>query len=98
MTQSFFATYLPNASASQQKPNPADLTEDVVYFLRTPKILDNIYFYPPAQHAYQCSICGRACDMSCYIHLEEKGVLTKSFKTPFRKREEWKFKIEDFEN
>ena len=26
------------------------------------KILDNIYFYPPAQHAYQCSICGRACD------------------------------------
>ena len=29
---------------------------------------------------------------------EEKGALTKSFKTPFRKREEWKFKIEDFEN
>ncbi|MDD6735703.1 MAG: 4Fe-4S binding protein, partial [Clostridiales bacterium] len=23
------------------------------------KILDKIYFYPPAQHAYQCSICGR---------------------------------------
>ena len=62
------------------------------------KILRNIYFYPPAQHAYQCSICGRACDMNCYIHLEEKGALTKSFKTPFRKREEWKFKIEDFEN
>ncbi len=62
------------------------------------KILDNIYFYPPAQHAYQCSICGRACDMSCYMHLEEKGVLTKSFNTPFRKREEWKFDIKDFEN
>ena len=60
------------------------------------KILDNIYFYPPAQHALQCSICGRACDMSCYMHLEEKGVLTKSFRTPFRKREEWKFDIEDF--
>ncbi len=60
------------------------------------KILDNIYFYPPAQHAYQCSICGRACDMACYIHLEEKGVLTKKFKTPFRKREEWKFDIESF--
>ena len=29
------------------------------------KILDNIYFYPPAQHAYQCSICGRACDVEC---------------------------------
>ena len=60
------------------------------------KILDNIYFYPPAQHAYQCSICGRACDVACYIHLEEKGVLTKKFKTPFRKREEWKFPLDDF--
>ncbi len=60
------------------------------------KILDNIYFYPPAQHAYQSSICGRACDVACYIHLEEKGVLTKKFKTPFRKREEWKFDIESF--
>ncbi len=60
------------------------------------KILDNIYFYPPAQHAYQCSICGRACDMECYVHLEEKGVLTKKFKTPFRKREAWEFDIDDF--
>lgn len=60
------------------------------------KILDKIYFYPPAQHAYQCSICGRNCDMACYKHLEEKGVLTKKFKTPFRKREEWKFNIEDW--
>ena len=60
------------------------------------KILDNIYFYPPAQHAYQCSICGRACDVACYIHLEEQGKLNKKFKTPFRKREEWRFKIDDF--
>lgn len=60
------------------------------------KILDNIYFYPPAQHAYQCSICGRACDVACYVHLEEKGVLKKKFKTPFRKREEWHFDIESF--
>ena len=60
------------------------------------KILDAIYFYPPAQHAYQCSMCGRACDMACYTHLEEKGVLTKKFKTPFKKREEWKFSLDDF--
>ena len=60
------------------------------------KILDKIYFYPPAQHAYQCSICGRACDTACYMHLEEKGVLTKKFNRPFRTREEWKFSIEDF--
>lgn len=60
------------------------------------KILDRIYFYPPAQHAYQCSICGRACDTACYIHLEEKGVLAKKFKTPFRKRENWHFDLESF--
>lgn len=60
------------------------------------KILDNIFFYPPAQHAYQCSICGRACDTACYMHLEEKGVLNKKFNRPFRTREEWKFSIEDF--
>ena len=60
------------------------------------KILDRTFFYPPAQHAYQCSICGRACDMACYIHLEEKGVLKRKFKTPFRKRDEWKFRVEDF--
>ncbi|MBR2339900.1 MAG: 4Fe-4S binding protein [Clostridia bacterium] len=62
-----------------------------------PEILQNIYFYPPAQHAYQCSICGRACDMSCYVHLEEKGALTKAFKLPFRRRSEWKFSEKDFE-
>lgn len=60
------------------------------------KILDNIYFYPPAQHAYQCSICGRACEVECYIHLEEKGVLKKKFKNKFRKRDEWKFDVESF--
>lgn len=61
------------------------------------KILDKIYFYPPAQHAYQCSICGRSCDMACYVHLEEKGVLTKKFKKPFRTRESWSFSLGDFE-
>lgn len=60
------------------------------------KILDNIFFYPPAQHAYQCSICGRACDTACYIHLEEKGVLNKKFNRLFREREEWRFDLNDF--
>lgn len=60
------------------------------------KIMDKLYFYPPAQHAYQCSICGKACDVECYVHLEEKGVLTKKFKTPFRKRDPWSFDIEDY--
>lgn len=58
------------------------------------KILDNLYYYPPITHSYQSSICGKACDMACYIHLEEKGVLSKKFKTPFRKREEWFLDVE----
>ena len=64
---------------------------------RAREILDKIYFYPPAQHAYQCSICGRACDVACYVHLEEKGLLTRKYKSPFRKREPWAFDIKDFE-
>ena len=60
------------------------------------KIIDETGFYPAINHAYVSSICGRACDIACYVHLEEKGVLTKHFKTPFRKRNEWKFDIEDF--
>jgi len=59
-------------------------------------ILDKIYFYPPAQHAYQCSICGRACDVACYVHLEEKGLLTKKHNTPFRKRAPWQFDLKDY--
>ncbi len=61
------------------------------------KILDNTYFYPPAQHSYQCSICGRACDVACYIHLEKKGLLGQKYNDPFRKREPWSFPIEDFQ-
>lgn len=60
------------------------------------EILDKIFFYPPAQHAYQCSICGRACDTECYIHLEEKGLLNKKFNRKFRTREPWTFSVEDF--
>ena len=60
------------------------------------RILDAIYFYPPAQHSYVCSICGRACDVACYCHLERRGVLSKKFKKPFRTRGEWRFPLDDF--
>ena len=61
------------------------------------EILDDIYFYPPAKHYYRTSICGRACDRACYAHLEEKGVLTKSFKKKFRTGEDWKLSTKQFE-
>lgn len=57
------------------------------------KIIDQIIFYPPVKHGYVASICGKACDMACYIHLEEKSVLRKTFRSQFRKREEWKLPI-----
>ncbi len=61
------------------------------------EILDSIYFYPPAKHFYRTSICGRACDRACYIHLEEKGVLTKGFNKKFREKEDWKLSTKQFE-
>ncbi len=60
------------------------------------EILDKLDFYPSIGHSYAGSICGRVCDVECYVHLEEKGVLTRKFKTPFRKREPWKFDLKDF--
>lgn len=62
---------------------------------RAREILEQIVFYPPIKHAYRSSICGKACDTACYIHLEESGRLTKKFKTPFRKRPEWKLSLDD---
>lgn len=60
------------------------------------KILGATYFYPPAKHFYRTSICGRACDRACYIHLEEKGVLTKKFHRKFREKEDWKLSTKQF--
>ncbi|NLZ63050.1 MAG: hypothetical protein GX902_04510 [Lentisphaerae bacterium] len=57
------------------------------------RVMDLIRFYPPIKHAMTASMCGRNCDTACYVHLEEKGVLTKKFHTPFRKRPEWTLPI-----
>ncbi len=70
----------------------ADITPE-----KAARIMEANAFYPSIQQGYQACICGRACDMDCYAHLEEKGVLTKHFKTPFRRREKWQFSIKDFE-
>ena len=60
------------------------------------EILKDIWFSPPAQHSFRCSICGRACDMACYRHLEERGLLTRKYKRPFHGREDWTFSVDDF--
>jgi len=56
------------------------------------KVLNASLFYPNIKHSYVSSICGRACDTACYIHLEQQGKLTRSFKQNFRIRPEWKLK------
>ncbi len=60
-------------------------------------ILGRLAFYPPIGQGYCSSICGRACDIDCYVHLERKGSLKKSFKEEFRRREKWAFDIKDFD-
>ena len=63
---------------------------------RAKQIIDRTIFYPGCAHGYPSSICGRACDIGCYCHLEEKGMLTKHFQSKFREREPWKLDIRDF--
>ena len=60
-------------------------------------ILSRTYFYPQVKHGYVSSICGRACDTACYVHLEEKGVLTRKFVSNFRRRPEWHLPMIDEE-
>ncbi len=62
---------------------------------RARKIIDQVNFYPPIRHAYCSSICGKACDTACYIHLEKKGALKKKFVSQFRKRPEWKLSFDE---
>lgn len=60
---------------------------------RARKIIDQIIFYPPIKHGYVSSICGKACDRACYVHLEEKGLLSKKYVEKFRRRPEWNLEI-----
>ena len=52
-------------------------------------VMQECIFYPPIKQGYASSICGKACDMACYIHLEKTGKLTRGFTKPFRRRAEW---------
>jgi len=54
------------------------------------KILERTNFYPGCRHSMVSSICGRACDRACYIHLEENDKISKKFHSKYRKRKQWK--------
>ena len=67
----------------------ADLSKDEAL-----RVMEELTFYPPVKHGYVASICGRACDRACYAHLEEKGVLKRSFVHKLRIRPAWELPLE----
>ena len=60
-------------------------------------ILKKTHFYPPVGHLYSGALCGKACHRACYVHLEEKGLLSQKFNGKFRKREPWHFDLKDYD-
>ncbi len=78
---------LPNREAIMKGEAKLDVEE-------AKEVLDRSFYYPPIKHGYVSSICGRACDRACYVHLEEKGMLKNAFTTKFRKREDWKLSVD----
>lgn len=100
------AAYYMGANRTKNPFMPTDAYDDIEEKLevisgeaklspeRAKDIIDRTHFYPPIKHAYCASICGKACDTECYVHLEEKGVLKRKFKTPFRKRPQWSLSID----
>ncbi len=101
------AAYYMGANRSKNPFMPADAYEDLPNRLEIMRgeaklseqeareVLDRTFYYPPIKHGYVSSICGKACDRACYIHLEEQGKLKNQFKSKFRKREDWKLTQED---
>ena len=101
------AAYYAGANRSKNPYMPPDAYEDLPNRLQIMRgeakldaaqareVISRTFFYPPIKHGYVSSICGRACDRACYVHLEETGKLKNAFTSPFRKREEWKLSVED---
>ena len=61
---------------------------------RARQVIDQIIYYPPVKHGYTSSICGRACHRACYVHLEEKGLLSRTFADRLRRQKEWELPID----
>lgn len=56
--------------------------------LEVQRVLRDCY---SAAAGYNSAVCGgRGCLRACMVHLEERGVLTNQFNTPFRRRTPWR--------
>jgi ferredoxin len=49
------------------------------------KIYSEISFLPNTQYGYVPCLCKKACDIACYTHLENKGLLSKKYVMKFNK-------------
>ena len=90
--------YMP-ADAYPDIPNRLEIMDGKadLSFDEACKVMNDTHFYPPVKQGYVSSVCGRACDRACYVHLEEKGALTREFLRPFRKRPGWSLPLIDEE-
>lgn len=88
--------FLPTSYAYADEPDrTAIMNGDAVFdSKRARKIIDQTNFCLPIRHAYCASICAKACDTECYVHLEKKGVLKKKFASQFRKRPRWSLPVD----
>ncbi|NLG37315.1 MAG: 4Fe-4S binding protein [Clostridiales bacterium] len=59
------------------------------------RVMDATNFYPPPRHGLVQSICGRACDRACYVHLEGRHALQGRFNALFRQKQEWRLREEN---
>ncbi len=57
------------------------------------EVMDKLVCYPQGRHSYVSSICGKACDKACFMHLEEIGALKRQYHNKFRKKAPWKLDI-----
>ena len=86
--------YMPPEAYADFEDRIAIMTGEAEFdYEKAKEIMGETYFYPPIKHGYVSSICGRACDRACYVHLEEKGLLNKKFVHPFRIRPVWELPI-----
>ena len=46
-------------------------------------IYDQLKFLPETQYGYVPCLCGMKCDVACYRHLTEKGLITRKFRLGF---------------
>ena len=85
----------PNAYA--ELPNRREVMEGTARLSKeqAEEVMSETYVYPPIKHGYVSSICGKACDRACYVHLEESGKLSKSFVAPFRRRPVWELSVDE---